>query len=113
MSAGRDGRPNGESEERARPRATMADAAGEVAPSRSSSLRRLGESVADTEDGEDESGRSRIGLDLLPHVLDVGVNRPLIRLEGDAADSVQELSACEHPARLARHRRHELELGPG
>ena len=53
------------------------------------------------------------GLDLLAQVLDVGVDRPLVGLEGDAVDRVQELAAGEHPARLADHGGQELELGRG
>ena len=43
----------------------------------------------------------------------MGVDRPLVGLEGDAVDRVQELAAGEHPARLADHGRQELELGRG
>src|SRR5882672_11928375 len=83
-----------------RPPATRAGDGQAGVPSRAlgSSLGRLGESVADAENREDESGRSRVGLDLLAHVLDVRINRPFVRLEGDSSDSVEELCAREYPA---------------
>ena len=40
----------------------------------------------------------------------MGVDRALVRLEGHAAHGIQQLRACEHPPRLAGHRRDDLEL---
>src|SRR5438552_3158701 len=48
--------------------------------------------------------------DLLPDVLDVRVDRALIRLERHAAHRVQKLSPGEDPARLPRHQGHDLKL---
>ena len=43
----------------------------------------------------------------------MGVDRPLVRLEGDPVDGVEELRPGEHPSRLAGHGGEELELGGG
>src|SRR5437016_5873013 len=48
--------------------------------------------------------------DLVPDVLDVGVDRALIRLERNASDLVQQLRARHYTARLPRHLRHDLEF---
>jgi hypothetical protein len=34
---------------------------------------------------------ARVRLDLAAHVLDVRVDRPLVRLEGDAVDGIEQL----------------------
>src|SRR6266508_333607 len=73
----------------------------------------IGEPVPDAVDGEQVPGASRHRLELLADVLDMGVNRPLVGLERDAVDRVQELATGEHAARLAHQRRKELELGRG
>ncbi len=57
--------------------------------------------------------RARIRLELAADVLDVGVDRALVRLEGDAVDLVQQLRAREDPPGLAGHGRQERELGGG
>ena len=41
----------------------------------------------------------------------MGVDRALVRLEGDAVHRIEQLGAREDAARLAGHRREELELG--
>ena len=43
----------------------------------------------------------------------MGVDRPLVRLERDTVDRVEQLRTREDPTRLAGHRRQELELGGG
>src|SRR5438093_13226349 len=86
--------------ETARPPATTEVAA--------SPLRRLGEAVADAEHSLDIAG-----ADLAADVLDVCVDRSLVRLECHASHGVQELGAREHPARLAGHRGNDLELALG
>ena len=66
-------------------------------------------------DAVDRHARSRgaagIRLELATEVLHVAVDRPLVRLEAEAVDRVEELAAGEDPARLARQRREEVELG--
>src|SRR6266700_1006517 len=103
----------------ARPRATTAAGASLPAtrssPSAASGLDRpplssqcrLGESVADAEHRLDV-----LRSDLAPDVLDVRVDRALIRLECQAANHVQELRASENPTRLPRHHRDDLKLAP-
>ena len=51
----------------------------------------LGESIADAVDRLKITGRTRIGLDLAPDVLDVRIDRPFVALEGDAVYGVEEL----------------------
>src|SRR2546429_9948785 len=53
----------------------------------------------------------RIRLHLAAKVLDVGIDGTLVRLERDPANRAQQLSPAEDAARLARHGRHQLELG--
>src|SRR6266576_3406140 len=77
-------------------------------PSAASSRSRFGEPVADAEHGLDV-----LSTDLLADVLDVRVDRALVRLEGDTAYGVQELRPGEYAARLAGHRGHDLELALG
>ena len=69
------------------------------------------EAVADAVDRQQVARRARVGLELAPDVLDVGVDRPLVRLERDAVDGVEELGPGEDPAGLGGERREELELG--
>src|SRR5438105_4410287 len=90
-----------------RPLATTAAGGPAVAPSRDrcSSLSRLGEAVADSEHGFD------VRLpDLLPDVLDVRVDRALVRLERNASHRIEQLRTREYPARLPGHQGHDLEL---
>src|ERR671919_508088 len=70
----------------------------------------IGEPVADAVDGQEVSGPAGHRLDLLPDVLHVCVDGPLVRLEGDAVHRVEELGAREHSPRLSGHGGHELEL---
>ncbi len=56
-----------------------------------SSFGRLRETVTDSEHGEDVLRPAGPWLDLPPDVLDVGVDRPLVRLEGHAFDRVEQL----------------------
>src|SRR5438128_5615200 len=71
-------------------------------------LGRLGEAVADAEHRLDV-----LLPDLLPDVLDVRVDRALVRLERDAPHRVQQLRPREDPARLPRHQSHDLKLALG
>jgi hypothetical protein len=96
--------------EKVRPPATTAACVGVVVPSRCSSGGWVGKPVADAEDGQNKSRRPRVRLDLLSDVLDVSVDRTLVRLEGHASDSIQQLRTSEHPARLPRHRGQQLKL---
>src|SRR2546422_4015209 len=68
-------------------------------------LGRLREAVADAEHRLDV-----LLPDLLPDVLDMRVDRALVRLERDASHRVQQLRPREHPARLPRHQRHNLKF---
>ena len=52
---------------------------------------RVGESVADSVDREDVARQARIRLELSAEVLDVRVDGPLVRLEGNAVNRVEEL----------------------
>src|SRR5437879_8620205 len=69
---------------------------------------RFSEAVADAEHRLDV-----LLPDLFPDVLDVCIDRALVRLERDASDCVQQLSACEHPAGLPCHQRDDLKLAFG
>src|SRR5437867_12957325 len=69
---------------------------------------RLGEPIAHAEDGLDVPG-----ADLAADVLDVRIDRTLVRLERHSAHGVQQLRSREHAPRLAGHRGGELELRPG
>src|SRR5204863_9245371 len=77
------------------------------------SLVDLREAVADPVDREEISGTCRIGLELVPDVLHVRVDRPLVGLERDTVHRVEKLRSREDAARLARHGGDELELGRG
>src|SRR5205809_8139123 len=77
-------------------------------PSPASSRCRLGEAIADAEDGLDV-----LLSDLLADVLDVCVDRTLVRLKGNAAYGVQQLRSGEHSTGLSGHRGHDLELALG
>ena len=61
------------------------------------------------------SGRSfggrRRGLELAAQVPDVAVDRPLVRLEREPVDRVEQLRPRPDAAGLARERRQQLELG--
>src|SRR5919106_446279 len=70
----------------------------------------IGEPVADAVDGQEVSGPAGHRLDLLPDVLHVCVDGPLVRLEGDAVHRVEELRAREDSPGLSGHGGHELEL---
>src|ERR1700730_10012458 len=61
----------------------------------------VGEPVADPEGGQQVSRSPWIRLDLPAQVLDVGVDRSLVRVEGDAMNGVQQLRAREDPPRLS------------
>src|SRR5438874_8773639 len=93
-----------------RPQATMAGGGRAVVPSRGlgSFFGRFSETVADAEHRLDV-----LLPDLLPDVLDVGVDRALVRLERDASHGVQQLRARENTARLPSHQRHDLKLSFG
>src|ERR671937_479308 len=65
----------------------------------------FGEPIADAENRFDVRR-----ADLAADVLDVRVDRPLIRFKRDSAHGVEELGAREHAARLARQQSHDLEL---
>src|SRR5918995_7283172 len=71
------------------------------------------EAVADAVDRLHVAGLARLRLDLAAQVLDVGVDRPLIRLEGDAVQHVEQLSPREDASRLPGHRGQQLELAGG
>src|SRR5207302_2831221 len=91
----------------ARLQATTAGGGRAVVPSRGldSFFGRFSEAVADAEHRLDV-----LLADLLPDVLDVSVDRALVRLESHAPHRVQQLSSGEDSARLPRHQRHDLEL---
>src|SRR2546430_5001723 len=89
-------------------RATRVGGGRAVVPSAASSLSRLGEAIADAEDGLDV-----LLADLLADVLDVCVDRTLVRLKGNAAYRVQQLRSREHSTGLSGHRGHDLELALG
>src|SRR6266851_9060235 len=87
------------------PATTAAGGGTAMRSSGGSLLDRLGEAVAHPEH------RLDVALpDLLPDVLDVGVDRALVRLESQAAHRVEQLGTREHSAWLARHQGHDLEL---
>src|SRR5262245_39386999 len=71
------------------------------------------EAIADAVHRQQVARRPRLRLELAANVLDVGVDRPLVRLEGDAVDRVEELGPGEDPAGLRRERRQQLELRGG
>src|SRR2546430_17117101 len=87
--------------------ATTAGGGQAVDPSRGlgSFFGRFSEAVADAEHRLDV-----LLPDILPDVLDVGVDRALVRLERNATHRVQQLCACEDSARLPRHQGHDLKL---
>ena len=62
-------------------------------------------------DRPDVAGDGRIGLELAAQVLDVAVDRPLVRLQAEAVDGIEQLAPGEDAARLAGQRRQELEFG--
>src|SRR5438094_7483493 len=90
-----------------RPQATTAGDGRAVVPSRGlgSFFGRFSDAVADAEHRLDV-----LLPNLLPDVLNVGVDRALVRLERNASDRVQQLRPREHTARLPRHQGHALEL---
>jgi hypothetical protein len=65
----------------------------------------IGESITDAEYRLNEAGMARIGLDLRPKVLDVGVDRSLVTAVGASLGCFQELKARERPPWLADERR--------
>src|SRR5437899_10827510 len=71
------------------------------------------ESVADAVDSEHVARTPRIGFELPPDVLDVGVDGALERFHLRPADRVEELRAREDPPRLSRERRQQLKFGCG
>src|SRR5438105_2316936 len=71
-------------------------------------LGRLGEAIAHAEHRLDV-----LLADLLADVLDVGVDRALVRLEGHTPHRIEQLGSREHAARLTRHQSHDLELALG
>src|SRR5438874_13725180 len=86
-----------------RPQATKA-AGGTVlvpSPGLGSFFGRFSEAIADAEHRLDV-----LLPNLLPDVLDVCIDRALVRLEGDAPHRVQQLRPREHTARLPRHQSH-------
>src|SRR5258708_14321075 len=82
-------------------------------PSRSSSAGWIRESVPDAENRQNKTWRTRVRLALSPDVLDVSVDRPLVRLECHPSHRIQHLRPREDPARLPRHCTHTLKLGLG
>ena len=71
----------------------------------------VGEAITDAVDREDEARNPRIRLELAADVLDVGVDCPLVRFEGNPVKSIEQLRAGEDPARLGGQGRQQLELG--
>ena len=61
----------------------------------------VGEAIADAVDGQHVARPARVGLELAAQVLDVRVDRPLVRLEGDPVQRVEELRPGEDAARAA------------
>ena len=59
-------------------------------------------------DGEQIARTAGRGLDLLPDVLDVGIDGPLVGLDGHSVHRVQELPAGEDPAGLSDQRDQQL-----
>src|SRR5713226_6291306 len=104
---------NGAVEATAGSPATTAAGGGEAVPMRFSSVGWLGETVTDSEHRQHVFGPASLGLDLPPDVLDVGIDRPFVGLEGHALNRVEQLSACEDAAGLPRHRGQDLKLGLG
>src|SRR5258708_33080266 len=80
-------------------------------PSHSSSAGWICESVADAENRQNKTRRTRVRLDLSPDVLDVSIDRPLVRLECDPMHRIQQLRPREYPARLPRHGSQRLKIG--
>src|ERR1700737_3122033 len=74
---------------------------------------RVRESVSDAKHRQQVPGIVRVGFDLPPQVLDVRVDRALVRLKSDASNRAEKLRAAEDTAWLARHRGQQLELGRG
>src|SRR5437016_11581795 len=87
--------------------ATTAGGGQAVVPSRAlgSFFGRFSEAVADAEHRLDV-----LLPDLLPDVLDVCIDRALVRLERNAPHRVQQLRPGEHPTGLAGHQRNDLKL---
>src|SRR5579859_2588680 len=94
--------------ETVRPPATTVGGGRGAAPSADSLFLGLGESIADAKNSLDV-----VLADLFPDVLDVRVDRALIRLERHASHRIEQLSAGEHPPRLPCHRGQDLELALG
>src|SRR5439155_14690702 len=94
----------------ARLQATTAGGGRAVVPSRGlgSFFGRFSEAVADAEHRLDV-----LLPDLLPDVLDVCIDRALVRLERNAPHRVKQLRPGEDPAGLPRHQSHDLELALG
>src|SRR5258708_20288505 len=91
-----------------RPPATKAAGGLGVVRTGDSFIRRLGEAVAHAEHSLDV-----VLSDLLPDVLDVGVDSALIRLERHASYRIEQLRAGEYPAWLPCHHGHDLEFTLG
>ena len=72
---------------------------------------RFGQRVADAVDRQHVAGSGHVRLELAAQVLDVPVDRPLVRLQAEAVDRVEQLPAREHAPGLAREGGEELELG--
>src|SRR5881397_152133 len=70
----------------------------------------IGEAIADAVHRQQVTRLARIGLELATDVLHVRVDGTFVRLERDAVHRVEQLRACEDPARRARERSEELEL---
>src|SRR5262249_57880643 len=69
--------------------------------------------VAHAVHGEEISRAARVRLELPPDVLDVGIDRTLVSLQGDPVESVEELSPREDAPGRAGQGREQLELGGG
>src|SRR5687767_9785051 len=81
---------------------------GRVAGVRSRAL--VGKPIADAVDGLDEPRRPSLVAQLPSQILDVAVDRSLVRVERDPVNGVEELAAGEHAARLTDERYKDLEL---
>ena len=72
---------------------------------------RISELVADAVHREDQLRALGIGFDLAPKILDVRIDRPLVGLELDSVDGVEQLRAGVDPTGLACQHEEQIELG--
>src|SRR5204863_604833 len=109
LPAPRPARPSHVAAGTARSPATTA-AADARSPTVRRSLVQIREAVADPVDRKQIARSRGIRLQLVPDVLDVRVDRALVRFECHAVHGIEELRPREDPTRFARHRGYELEL---